>query len=200
MELKVEPAGLAYSSSAATALAEAFKDDPVWSAVLPDDRTRRRSLQRFFTAETALHAFPQGLSMVAREDSHVVGAAIVFPPGGWLRPWHWTARHAPQFVRALRWRTLSAMILSSALDAAHPPDDHRYLATIGSAQPGRGVGGALLQRITEEADEAGLSFYLEATTPTSARLYRRYGFEDLGELRHKNIPPLYRMLRPPHST
>jgi hypothetical protein len=47
------------------------------------------------------------------------------------------------------------------------------------------------------ADEAGTPMYLEASSATSARLYRRHGFVDTGTLVPPGMPPLYAMWREP---
>jgi len=44
-------------------------------------------------------------------------------------------------------------------------------------------------------DEEGLPAYLESSNPRNISLYRRFGFEAVGEIRVGNIPALVPMLR-----
>jgi ribosomal protein S18 acetylase RimI-like enzyme len=62
---------------------------------------------------------------------------------------------------------------------------------------GHGLGSTLLAYRTTRCDTEGLPAYLEATNPRNISLYRRHGFEVMGEIRSGDAPPLTPMHRPP---
>lgn len=81
--------------------------------------------------------------------------------------------------------------------ASHPPFAHWYLPAIG-VEPmlqGKGYGTALLARGVEVCDGAHVAAYLEATNPANIPLYRRFGFEAVGEIQAGSSPPITPMLR-----
>ncbi|MDY6937937.1 MAG: GNAT family N-acetyltransferase [Cyanobacteriota bacterium] len=66
----------------------------------------------------------------------------------------------------------------------HPQEPHWYLSMI-STDPtcqGRGYGSALLRHGLAECDRQQQLAYLEASTPGSAALYKRHGFEAIGTI------------------
>ena len=81
----------------------------------------------------------------------------------------------------------------------HPTEPHWYLPLIGVDPPhqGRGLGSALLKHALQNCDRDNLPAYLEATSPSSRRLYERHGFEVTGEIQAADSPPLWPMLRKP---
>ena len=81
----------------------------------------------------------------------------------------------------------------------HPTEPHWYLPLIG-VEPryqGQGLGAALLRPVLEKCDVLHLPAYLEATSSRSLPLYKRYGFEAIGEITIRDCPPLIQMLRLP---
>ena len=81
--------------------------------------------------------------------------------------------------------------------AFHPHEPHWYLPLIGvyPASQGQGVGNALMTHALARCDRDGVAAYLESTNPRNVSLYRRHGFEPLGEIRAGDAPPLVPMLR-----
>ncbi len=80
----------------------------------------------------------------------------------------------------------------------HPEEPHWYLAVIGvdAARQGRGLGARLMEPALERCDAEGLIAYLESSNPANVSLYRRHGFEVIGEIRAGDAPPIQPMLRP----
>jgi ribosomal protein S18 acetylase RimI-like enzyme len=81
--------------------------------------------------------------------------------------------------------------------ASHPEVPHWYLPAIG-VEPmfhGKGYGTALLARGLEVGDRAHVAAYLEATNPSSIPLYRRMGFEVVGEIQAGSSPAITPMFR-----
>lgn len=81
----------------------------------------------------------------------------------------------------------------------HPTEPHWYLPFIGTdpVKQGNGDGSALLRHALGICDQQKMPAYLEATSPRSASLYRRHGFETLGVVQAGNSPPITPMLRKP---
>ena len=61
------------------------------------------------------------------------------------------------------------------------------------------TGAKLMSAMGRAADEAGVPMYLEASSATSAQLYRRHGFVDTGTLEPPGMPTLYAMWREPSA-
>ncbi|MGH3628082.1 MAG: hypothetical protein ACRDRL_11675, partial [Sciscionella sp.] len=83
------------------------------------------------------------------------------------------------FMRARRTRTHYATALESAFHENRPPGTFWYLAVIGAALQGEGVGSALL------APRLGLidgPAYLESSNEANIPLYERFGFRVTGEI------------------
>jgi ribosomal protein S18 acetylase RimI-like enzyme len=84
----------------------------------------------------------------------------------------------------------------------HPEEPHWYLAIIGvdAAHQGRGLGARLMEAALERCDAEGLIAYLESSNPANVSLYRRHGFEVIGEIQAGDAPPIQPMLRPARGT
>ena len=80
----------------------------------------------------------------------------------------------------------------------HPTEPHWYLSLIGvdPARRGQGIGAELLQHTLAITDEQGLPAYLESSNPANVSLYRRHGFEELGQIRVGDYPVVTPMIRP----
>ena len=85
------------------------------------------------------------------------------------------------------------------MDAFHPSFEHWYLPLVGvdPIAQGRGLGTALMQHVLADLDRAGLTAYLEATSPRNRALYERHGFEEIGVIQHGESPPMWPMVRQP---
>jgi ribosomal protein S18 acetylase RimI-like enzyme len=81
----------------------------------------------------------------------------------------------------------------------HPAEPHWYLPLIGvaAAAQGKGCGGALLGFALERFDEQSQMAYLESTNPRNISLYKRHGFEELGEIQVGSSPTIVPMARRP---
>lgn len=89
----------------------------------------------------------------------------------------------PQFIEMAEWR---------------PEEPHFYLHLVGarSEHRGRGLGSRMLDRVLRTCDAEGVPAYLEASTPQSAVLYARHGFEQLASITFADGVSLLPMLRP----
>lgn len=122
------------------------------------------------------------------------GVALWLPPG--ISP-------DDQALGALLEEALSPEIKGEAfgvfeqMAAYHPAEPHWHLPLMGvdpTAQ-GRGLGSMLLEHVLERCDRDRVPAYLEATSPRSAAMYERHGFEPLGVIRSATCPEIVPMLR-----
>jgi ribosomal protein S18 acetylase RimI-like enzyme len=170
---------------AAAVLGRAFVDNPSWRALLP-----YLSLPERLRPVTKMHVglvratLAQGDVTGAFVDGALAGVSLVLPPGRYpLRAGAF--RH--MVVAALQWKTLRAIPHLLAIDAwqsrNHLKDPHYYLFVLGvePALQGRGVGGALLDKIDAEADRDGVDAYLETDKEENLAIYRRHGYEVVHE-------------------
>jgi ribosomal protein S18 acetylase RimI-like enzyme len=78
----------------------------------------------------------------------------------------------------------------------HPTEPHWYLPLIPLFQS-KGCGGALLRFALKRFDAEGRVAYLESTNPRNISLYKRHGFEELGEIQIGTSPTVVPMARQP---
>ena len=181
----------------AALMASAFDADPLSAWVFPDAATRHSAQSRFFGAFLDL-GFADG-QVVTTDDR--VGVAVWLP----VRPGvaeSAASRALPGAVAGAIGSDTAALaritVLAEQMDARHPASDHEYLAFLAVAREhqNRGVGSRLLTARLAELDLAGRPGYLEASSPDSARLYRRHGFQLSGApLALPDGPPVVPMSR-----
>jgi ribosomal protein S18 acetylase RimI-like enzyme len=177
------------------ALAEAFYEDPIFSWLMPDDRSRLARLRRFYAIELRHVALTRGCAWTS---SDLVGAAISTPPGAWRVPPRAMLLQGALFGVHL---PRAARLLPS-VELRHVREPHYYFPCIGVAPEaqGRGLGSRLMRSTLDRCDLEGLPAYLEASSERSAALYDRLGFRTTSELRVAGSPPLRLMLRPPRPS
>lgn len=95
-------------------------------------------------------------------------------------------------------RRESALAIIDAMAKYHPHEPHWYLPLIAvdPMHQGRGYGDALMTFALERCDRDRVSAYLESSNPRNIALYRRHGFEPLGEIQAGSSPTIVPMLRP----
>jgi GNAT superfamily N-acetyltransferase len=183
----------------ATALADAFMDDPVYTWMVPAGPRRKTRLRALFTAEIEQYVLPNG-GTVWTTSAGCDGAVAELPPGAWEMPRSVTPAQALMWARGFGRRLLLAARVQRAIEERHLREPHFYVRLVGvrTALQGRGVGSALMQPTFHRADSAGLPTYLEASSERSAALYERLGFLHLGVLElPEGGPPVWPMRRPP---
>jgi ribosomal protein S18 acetylase RimI-like enzyme len=173
-------------------LVAAFQDDPVSRWVFPGDERRRTGAHPAFFHAIAGAGFAAGHVEVTADHA----AAIVWLPGGGDGG---DSGDSP--VPGLEAAELDRLgVLLGMMADREPPERHRHAQFLGVV-PGRqrqGVGGRLLRHGLDRFDAEGVPAYLEASSPDSARLYRRLGFRDHGPaFAPPGGPPMQPMWRPP---
>ncbi len=184
-------------NAAATTLAAAFDNDPLFRFLLPDASTRPQWLiwmhsQALREARTAQGALTIGAGPT-------VGAICLFPVDTWPPSMRQTigAVGWPPGVPSLRLARWG-MHIEGQCRKAHPKGKHVYIHVLGVApqEKGRGFGGGLLRHACAMADEAGAFTHLETSNEVNLSLYQRFGFEVQTELTSHGGPPVWTMTRP----
>ena len=87
--------------------------------------------------------------------------------------------------------------LRAEIKRHHPSGPHWYLWMLGAdpSRQGQGLGAALLKHTLRRCDDEGAIAYLESSNPRNVSLYQRHGFEPLGVIRVRDVPPITPMLR-----
>lgn len=180
---------------AAALVAAAFREDPGFAHILPDDAERRLRLPSVFEALLRVDAVAGGRVSGAFDEGALVGVISVLPAGienpgipDWIR-------HLPGLV----WLTLKPSALLRALSLIHAVEDRRtkdsdylHILAVHPATQGRGIGAAL---INDAIKKAGKSIYLETFTESNRAWYEARGFRFIMEIRSPARPTFWTMRR-----
>ncbi|HEY2386141.1 MAG TPA: N-acetyltransferase [Candidatus Binatia bacterium] len=179
---------------AIAAIVAAFLTDPVARFAWPSPHDHLRSMDLAVQAYAA-KSFAHDAACIAAD---FCGAALWLPPGVYpdgdalekiLRD---TAR--PEHLDDLLGTFMH-------MEQAHPTEPHWYLPLIGvepNAQ-GRGLGAELMRFALARCDREGTVAYLESSNPQNISLYRRCGFEEMGEIKVGAAPLVTPMVRQPRQ-
>ena len=99
----------------------------------------------------------------------------------------WAISIAPEVLRS-----------QAAKDAGHPHEPHVYLCEIGVSSRAQGTGGgsALMEAMTQKADQDAVGCYLTTSNEADTAWYGRFGFEVTEEFRPTPTwPRVWRMWR-----
>ncbi len=175
--------------------AAAFREDPGFSYILPDDAVRRWRLPSLLEALLRVDAAAGGSVRGAFEGGALVGVAASLRPG--LRSPDLVAwiRHVP----ALGWLLLEpaallrALALLRAIEGLRPAEaGYLHVLAVHPATQGRGIGAALLR---DALEGAGGELCLETFTRDNVAWYEKKGFKNRGEVVHASRPPFWTLRR-----
>ena len=178
---------------AVAAIVAAFITDPLARFALPDPHDYLRVLPsaiRWFAGES----FERGTAYVSDD---FCGAALWLPPGV-----HPNGAALEQVFRdEVKPERLDDLLETfDLMERWHPEEPHWYLPMIG-VEPyaqRRGLGGELMRHAVARCDDEGVLAYLESSNSRNISLYRRFGFEVIGEIRVGAAPLVTPMVRPPY--
>jgi len=175
-------------------LSVAFTDDPFVRWVMPNSldflRDSKKHPRRAYS-----EAFDAGTVFVIGDFA---GAAVWLPPGAKADRSEEVAQAEPSSAAAGHGFPPEFPALISQCAAYCPSDPHWYLGLI-AVDPvcrGCGVGTQILEYGLAMVDRDGLPAYLESTNAANTSLYKRFGFQELAEVRVGSSPPRFPMLRP----
>lgn len=185
-------------STAAHLAAAAFREDPGFSYILPDDAARRLKLPSLIEAILRVDAAAGGRVQGAFDDGALVGASSTLTAG---TPNPTLGRWIKQ-ARGLSWllgdpaALLRALALADAVERLRPAgDDYLHLLAVHPATQGRGIGAALLR----DALKHGRPLYLETFTAENASWYEARGFTRRIEVASASRPTFWMLQRVPAS-
>jgi ribosomal protein S18 acetylase RimI-like enzyme len=194
----IGPAAKADIPEAADVLARAFDDDPELRAFI-DGRDRQHRLHLYLAAEARLNLDKGGVIDLYRNAAGEVAGVAVWEPSNARETLGQTIRYAPAMLRGVGWRGLVNWLLyRSDFKRLQPAGPHWHLVRLvtDASSRGQGVGTGLLRHRLEAIDRQGGVAHLEASSAASARLYRRLGFETVGEFRLPPATLILAMTRP----
>jgi GNAT superfamily N-acetyltransferase len=167
--LEVRPATVADRRDVIRVMAAAFDDDPVIRWMVPPGR----SLVPLFRAHLRTSDPAQQYVDLALSDGVPVGAAIWQQPAYHLATWRQVVS-LPWYTAALGRHLPRGAVLESVTHKARPDVGFWYLAGVGAARRGEGIGSALLGH---RLDRIGHPAYLESSKRENLALYQRFGFD-----------------------
>jgi ribosomal protein S18 acetylase RimI-like enzyme len=171
-------------------LASAFFDDPVFSYCYPDIAARREILPRWFEIVTEAN-LPHG--EIYTTDAVVAGAV-------WVPPGVEDDEQVGAALGEISGRCAQTLFdIFERMDEHHPHEPHHYLFLLGTRPEwqSRGIGSALMRPVLELCERDAMPAYLEATSEANKPLYRRHGFEVVGEIKLPDGPSMWPMWRTP---
>jgi GNAT superfamily N-acetyltransferase len=170
----------------------AFSADPVMRWMYPEPDEYLTHFPRFVRAFGG-RAFENGTAFV-REGFG--GGAFWLPVGV-----HPDGDTLETLIRDTIRKTAHAEVFEilEKMGEFHTPEPHWYLAILGvePARQGEGIGSSLLRHSLEPCDREGLIAYLESSNPANVPLYRRHGFEVIGEIQVGSSPTIFPMIPNP---
>jgi ribosomal protein S18 acetylase RimI-like enzyme len=183
---------LSHESSMIATITMAFSADPVARWVYP----KASEYYQWFPS------FVRAFAGRAIEDATALTTTNYSGVALWLAPDAEPDEKALDklFRDSLPWdRQAEVFELVEKMSVGHPEEDHWYLPMIGVdvCKQNAGIGSGLMKIALERSDRDGLPSYLESSNPRNISLYKRCGFEELGEIRAGTSPPLMRMIRYP---
>jgi ribosomal protein S18 acetylase RimI-like enzyme len=184
--LRVEPLREPQLSALASLLATTFDVDAGYRYLFPDAHERPAGLERFFMGNLQVH-LPHGCTRVVLGARGALEATVTLrPPGGipiskltmvrrGLLPF--ALKHGRAAVKRLFWlkHTYDRLEQEAARGAPHW---YVHMMAVRRDLQGRGLGGALLERVLEEAQRgAAHPIVLTTHSPQNVVFYRRARFE-----------------------
>ena len=174
--------------------ATAFREDPGFSHLIPDDAERRWRLPSLIEALLRVDAASGGRVRGAFDGDALIGLSSLVPArapnprmGAFLRQW-----------RGLRWMLkdpaaiLRALALLDSVERRRPDSvDYLRLLAVHPATQGRGVGAALLR----DALKSGEPLCLATFTSGNAAWYEARGFKTLAVVSSPVRPTFWSLRR-----
>jgi ribosomal protein S18 acetylase RimI-like enzyme len=182
--------------AAAATLAAAFAGY-VWSDWTIATADQEARLREGFALMLRHVVVPHGELWVTDD---LASAAVWFPPGRREEISAAFAAIDERLTDLAGDRAAAAERADRATAAAHPPEPHWYLASMGTRpeRQGEGLGTAALAPVLERLDRRGELAYAETSTRDNVAFYERRGFEVLRELElGEGAPPVWTLLRRP---
>ncbi|MEA2467471.1 MAG: hypothetical protein QOJ57_1597 [Thermoleophilaceae bacterium] len=186
-----------HDREAAVLLARAFSNDPIWRAIGPQHPRHRFIVSMLFHyGELKIARRQRAWVLGAFEGDELRGVLIAYRPEKLATPFLSWLPKVVAFTIAGPIAAYRGATMWSRLSALHPDETHVYGWLLAAVPPDRGVGSLLLEDFFRDVDAHGWPVYIEATHPDNVRLYRRMGWEPIGEFVLRTGDTVYPMWRP----
>jgi ribosomal protein S18 acetylase RimI-like enzyme len=162
-------------------LGGAFITTPVVRTVLRNPSEKKAS-----KVSKMFHMMLKGMGgdvFVAKENGEILGVMrMAESPGCQMRPSQ-GLRMIPGMLIHFGGDLPRILKFRSTWGKADPKEHHMHLDPLGVkvGHQGQGIGSMLLQHMCDHIDSRHLAGYLETDQEANVRLYRRFGFEVIGE-------------------
>lgn len=199
MSDEIVPFERRHGRALAKVFADAFLDDPIWTAIGPRNRTHRRFSNRAsFGGIIAGSRRHNARMRVALRDGEVAGGTIAFASEDWPMPDRAVFWEAGWFLAAGPLPALRGFRDDAAIREHHVAYPHSYLWFIGvaPAAQGTGVGHSLMADLHGWADPLERPVYLETGTESNLAWYGSLGYGAEGEIEMPSGATMWRMERP----
>lgn len=164
--------------AAASILTEAFMNDPLYLAVLPDAGRRQKALLwlhkrviQYCSLYGVIHSLPSGVACWLPPGQTEVTITRILRTGLFAMPYYMGLTSFFRFN--------AYMNVSDALRKKHAPEAFWYLWVLGvdPSSQGHGLGRKLMQPMLEKADSEGIACYLETENEQNLGFYETLGFQ-----------------------
>lgn len=172
-------------AEAIAAMSSAFSQDPVMNYFVPEDPSANLNARKQICQ--GLIRYTQPYNHIYTTTNELKGVAAWLPPEAssniFLEIWSFMTSGLLIAPFSMRWERifdfLNIIIQEAANRHRYVSEPHWYLMLLGVAPEyqGQGVGSQLIQPILQQADQNQTLCYLETSTESGVRFYRRHGFE-----------------------
>jgi ribosomal protein S18 acetylase RimI-like enzyme len=175
--------------AAAELAAAAFREDPGFRFIIPDDAKRRWRLPALFAASLRIDLDAGAQVKGAFDGDALVGLSSVRRGAGrspGLRAW---LRHVPSlwWLYADPAMLLRGVLVARAIEPLRPKDRaYLHLLAVHPACGGRGIGAALLRDVLASGPT-----HLETFEPANRKWYAARGLKEIAETRSPGLPPFW---------
>ena len=181
-------------------LIAAFYHDPWTEFHFPEEESRAKRLSTGIDFLLGLSSRTWSVGTTNRACAGVIGAA---PPEEYPPPFfHLMVMLTKLILKSLSftpYRVMKQWVrIFHKFDKIRPRQPHWYVPILGvhPDHQGKGLGGELLRKVLQRADEDRVAVYLESSNPKNLDFYRKYGFEVTAKIVPvAGCPPIWGLLR-----
>ena len=165
----------------AQVLARSFSDDPLVSFILPNERTRVKTVAKFFRAMGRLNIRANSAFGVS---DPLEGVAV------WSFPGKSSSSASLKDLTAFLPVLFSSYVIGARRARSilnqiednhkkHAPEPHFYLDNLGvlASSRGKGLSSKLIHPFLHMADEQRVAAYTDTVTASNVQLYQHFGFD-----------------------
>ncbi|MCL2855479.1 MAG: GNAT family N-acetyltransferase [Defluviitaleaceae bacterium] len=198
-DFTIRPARQDEIEKVAEFIASRYFDDVFFHWVVPEPADRIATVKAYYI--TYISAAGSVCHLAENGAGELVGATVWLPhdldPEVSEEVYKVVGKYAPNYKE----------ISKKSYDSCPPMEPFYELVAVVAAKDmqGQGIGGALLKYHLDILDKAGISTYLEASTPYhGGGVYAKFGYQQCGELMHFSqtavLYPLWRPAKKPFET